>query len=203
MSDNSNIASTDSEELDLLARIADEDTHALAQLYERYRNKLGAFLRSKLFEEKLADEVYNDVMFIVWNKASEFKGGSRVSTWIFGIAYRTCMAHGRKEQKHNKNVSQVDLDALAQPIQSKEIDQAQSVRDALVELSPDHREAIVLAYFLGHSIDEIAHITDTPSNTVKTRLFHARQNLKKVLTVELDDTPLTTSGANDKKIRVH
>lgn len=189
MADNRTQDQAESEELQLLTRIADGDAQALAELYERYRGKLGSFLRNKLFEEKLADEVYNDVMYVVWEKAGEFRGASRVSTWIFGIAFRTCLAHGRKEQKHSKDYSDTDLDSLSQP---QEIDQARSVRDALNELSQDHRDAIELAYFVGHSIDEIAIITNTPRNTVKTRLFHARLNLKKVLEREFDGAPLSS-----------
>ena len=105
MADNRTQDQAESEELQLLTRIADGDAQALAELYERYRGKLGSFLRNKLFEEKLADEVYNDVMYVVWEKAGEFRGASRVSTWIFGIAFRTCLAHGRKEQKHSKDYS--------------------------------------------------------------------------------------------------
>lgn len=170
-------------ELELLHRVANKDRAALEQLYLAYIPKLSGFLRNHLFEDRLIEEVYNDVMLVVWDKAAEFREASKVSTWIFAIAYRTCMAHARKELKHVRNTTDCEFDSLVEPVED---DSARSVRDALDALSPDHRTAVELAYFVGCSIDEIAYITDTPSNTVKTRLFHARLNLKKALEIEFE-----------------
>jgi len=49
---------------------------------------------------------------------------------------------------------------------------------ALESLSPDHRAVLELTYYLGHSCSEIAAIMDCPVNTVKTRMFHARNKLR-------------------------
>jgi len=162
--------------LDLIA--TKQDKVALSELYERYRHSLGGFLRRKLFEDKLVDEVYNDVMMTVWQKASGFRGDSKVSTWIFGIAYRICMSHSRKEQKHTANMSEYDLEAI---VETSESDLVEQLRAAMTDLSDDHRTVVEMAYFYGHSMAEIAEIVDCPLNTVKTRLFHARQNLKNII----------------------
>ena len=167
----------------LVADIGSGDKDALRTLYQRYDSKLGSFLRQRLFSETLADEAYNDVMYVVWNKAAEFKQRSKVSTWIFGIAYRVSLANSRKELKHVSQQSDTDYASVAE---LQESDASQALRGVLHELSTDHRATIELAYYYGFSMDEIAQITETPSNTVKTRLFHARKHLKKAMERELD-----------------
>jgi len=163
----------------LLTLIADErDKKALAELYDRYRHSLGGFLRRKLYQEKLVDEVYNDVMMTVWQKAEVFRADSKVSTWIFGIAYRMCLSHSRKETKHTSKTVDYELDEVAENVES---DLVEHLRAAIIELSEDHKTVIEMAYYYGHSIIEISEMVDCPVNTVKTRLFHARQKLKNIV----------------------
>jgi len=165
---------------ELLRLISDEsDKNALAELYNRYRQSLGGFLRGKLYQDKLVDEVYNDVMLTVWQKAQTFRGESKVSTWIYGIAYRICLSHVRKELKHTeKKAEAFEFDAIAQEEESELVEQ---LRVAVTELSEDHRSVVELAYFHGHSLAEIADVVQCPENTVKTRLYHARQKLKAII----------------------
>lgn len=168
----------------LFERIANErDKKALAELYDRYRHSLGGFIRRKVYQDKLVDEIYNDVMLTVWQKAGDFRGESKASTWIFGIAYRISMTHVRKEMKHTQNMVNVEFDEMkAKPDpSSSENDLVDQLRIATANLKENHREVIELSYFHGHSLREISEIVGCPENTVKTRLFHARQNLKIVL----------------------
>ena len=170
------------EDSQLLALIAEKrDKQALAELYDRYRHTLGGFLRRKLYQDKLVDEVYNDVMMTLWQKADTFRGDSKVSTWIFGIAYRTCLSHARKETKHTSNSADYELEEMAEDGESGLVE---SLRAAMTELSDDHRVVVEMAYFYGHSLTEISSMIDCPVNTVKTRLFHARKKLKTIIQIE-------------------
>ena len=170
----------------LLERIAvHKDKLALRELYDRYRHSLGSFLRRKVYQDKLVDEIYNDVMMTVWQKAGSFRGESKVSTWIFGVAYRTCASHSRKEMKHLNNRTEVEFDTLESQNDkgqdSVTSHMADQLRLATEKLSDNHREVIELSYFYEHSMAEIAEIVGCPINTVKTRLFHAREKLKRSL----------------------
>lgn len=167
------------EDIELLKLIGDlKDTAALEQLYSRYRATLGSFLHRKLYQDKLVDEVYNDVMLTVWKKAADFRGDSKVSTWLFGIAYRMCLSYSRKELKHTSDRDVIEFDDIAV---EQEQDLSLQLHTAITKLSDDHRSVIELAYFYGHSIAEISDVIQCPVNTVKTRLFHARQNLKNII----------------------
>ncbi|MEM7360419.1 MAG: sigma-70 family RNA polymerase sigma factor [Pseudomonadota bacterium] len=167
----------------LLEKIAKQQSRdALAVLYERYRLSVSSFLRRKLIAEKLVEEIYNDVMYTVWSRASEFRHDSKVSTWIYGIAYRHCMAQSRKETRHSRQRATLDFDQEIDPATSSaKFELQQLLQKAIAGLSEEHRTVIELAYFYGHNIEDISKIVDCPTNTVKTRLYHARQKLKTLI----------------------
>lgn len=124
-------------------------------------------------------------MLTVWRKASSFKGKSKVSTWIFGIAYHTSLSLGRKESKHTDKTQEHVIEDIAQ---SEESDASEHVRAAITSLSENHRTVIELAYYYGHSVAEISDIIDCPASTVKTRLFYARQHLKTSIEKQLNQS---------------
>lgn len=162
------------------------DDIALAELYERYRQSLSRFLQRGVYQSKLVDEIYNDVMLTVWRKASNFRGESKVSTWIFAIAYRARINHTRKEHRQTKIIS----DELGNDIvEATSLALNETLTSAISNLSDAHKTVIELAYFHGYSTQEIATITNCPQNTVKTRLYHARKNLKAILETHLDLQP--------------
>ena len=83
----------------LLDRIGRKDAGALDDLYRRYYRRLADFL-ARIVPLELVDEVVNDTLYVVWTKANDFQGKSKVSTWIFGIAYRKALKQRQREQRH-------------------------------------------------------------------------------------------------------
>jgi len=166
------------EERELIDAVARRDRRAFAELYRQYRPRLHAYLRRILGNAAIAEEVFDDVMFVVWKDARKFRGDSAVSSWIFGIAYRKAMSAARKEHRHAAAVDPaVDVDTL--PRQGE--GDANLIAAALRALSADHRQVVELTYLCGFSYQEIAQIADCPVNTVKTRMFHARRRLRYLL----------------------
>jgi DNA-directed RNA polymerase specialized sigma24 family protein len=111
---------------------------------------------------QLIEEIVNDTMLVVWQKAHRFDGTSKVSTWIFAIAYRkACKA----------------IKGLDEP-----------VGVALDDLPAAQRTVIQLTYHHDMGYADIAEIMDCPVNTVKTRMFHARRRLRLVLAGHLEET---------------
>lgn len=162
----------------LLNAVGRRDRGAFAELYRLYHARLHGYLRRFLANPALAEEVYDDVMFVVWEDARKFRGDAAVSTWIFGIAYRRAMSMIRKESRHESAVDRgtdTDLLPASQPGDSD------LIRAALAELSADHRQVVELTYFCGFSYQEIAEIAGCPVNTVKTRMYHARRRMRYLL----------------------
>jgi len=75
----------------LLDRVVAGDRDAFRDLYIAYHRRLARFLTRLTRRYELAEEIINDTMWVVWRRAGKFRGDSRVSTWIIGIAYRRAL----------------------------------------------------------------------------------------------------------------
>ncbi len=176
-----NIASKqkqDGEELVLLVNIRLGDRKAFADLYRIYHGRLYEFIRRFLKDSTIVEEVLDDVMLVVWKDCRKFRGDSRLSTWIFGIAYRKALKAMRAEQRYHAPLIR-SVDPAVVP--AHEATHDNWISTAIQRLSVDHRQVIVLTYYNGFSYKEIAKIANCPVNTVKTRMFHARRHLKSLL----------------------
>lgn len=172
--------STDERERALLARIAARDGAAMKELYLLYHRRLARFLMRLTSRYDLAEEIINDTFWVVWTHAGDFRGASRVSTWILGIAYR----RGLKTLRYagpSPVACEVEAEAATdEPTQREELTEWLDL--ALRRLPLEQRMVIELAYHVGHSCEEIASIMQCPTNTVKTRMYHARRKLRTLLT---------------------
>ena len=174
-------ASGSAHETALIARIAEGDRKAFEELYYLYHRRLARFLTRLTRRYDIAEEVVNDTFWVVWRKAKSFRGDSQPSTWILGIAYRKA----RNAFRSSARLAEKNLQAEFLPPTDEEPSGTEELRDwltrALAELPVEQRLAVELCYELGHSCQEIATIMDCPVNTVKTRLFHARAKLQRLL----------------------
>lgn len=175
-----NSASDDQQEQELLRRVAAQDREAFQQLYHLYYRRLIRFLMRLTRRREVAEEIINDTLWVVWRKAGEFRGGSLVSTWILGIAYRRGLKTLRRERVAETappDAGETEIVDEAQPARER----ADLLEQALAQLAVEQRMALELAYYLGYSVEEIAQIMSCPANTVKTRMYYARQRMKALL----------------------
>jgi RNA polymerase sigma-70 factor, ECF subfamily len=184
------IARTSQQEEDrqLLRRVARKDRQAFETLYRRYYRRVFQFSLRLVRNEAAAEEVVGDVMFAVWQGAESFAGGSSVSTWILGIAFRQSMKTLDRNRKHarvdcNEELvdTTMDPDPSADPEWSAITDSDGALLQAGMMALAEHHRVVVELTALGHSYGEIAQIIDCCENTVKTRMFHARQQLKRFI----------------------
>lgn len=171
----------ESQESQLLQRIAARDRQALEQLYHAYHRRLSRFLLRLAPRYDFAEEVINDTFWVIWRKAGEFRGASRVSTWIMGIAYRRALRALRTERHASAAGAKLRELAGDSPDDTDTLVLQDWLARALRELPEEQRLAVELAYFMGHSCEEIATITSCPVGTVKARMFHAREKLRRAL----------------------
>ena len=168
-------------EVELVARIGEGDRKAFEELYTLYHRRLARFLTRLTRRYDLAEEVINDTFWVVWRKARDFRGDSQPSTWILGIAHRKA----RNAFRASARLEERNLPEEILPLTSEEPCGAEELRDwlgrALAQLPVEQRLAVELCYELGYSCEEIAAVMGCPVNTVKTRLFHARAKLQKLL----------------------
>lgn len=165
----------------LLERMSRGDRAALGALYHGYHGRLCRFLSRLTRRVDVIEEVTNDTFWIVWQKAGEFRGESRVSTWILGIAYR-CGLKALRQRGAEAVAASSDTD---EGTPASHPDEDRELRDwlskGLDRLSADQRVVVELVYGIGHSLEAVAVIMQCPLGTVKARLFHARVKLRNVL----------------------
>jgi RNA polymerase sigma-70 factor (ECF subfamily) len=172
----------DATDRQLLRRVAARDHQAFRELYIAYHRRLARFLMRLTREFGLVEEVINDTMWVVWNKAGEFRGESRISTWIMAIAYRRALKSLRSSFATPRAHDSLDELQLVAPDELEASELSEWILESLQQLPADQRLVVEFAYGHGHSCEEIAIIMDCPVNTVKTRLFHARKKLRGIMT---------------------
>lgn len=173
----------------LMERIRAKDVDAFEELYRSYRDRLARFLLKRIHRPHLVEEVLNDTLMVVWDQANAFKGDSKLSTWIFAIAYRKSMKALRNHQDPIEDKAadeRASLDPSPEDGFRRERTRALLLQ-AMAELSPEHRSVLELTYFHEIGYQEIAEIMSCPVGTVKTRMFHARRQLRRRLPGEFPD----------------
>lgn len=180
--------SPDDHDLELLSRVAARDRPAFEALYRRYhRRLLGYLLRLLGGRLEEAEEALDDTFYAAWQNAGSFRGGSRVSSWLFGIAYRKGLKTLERAGRRRWELSEGDADPIEptapesprRDLERREL--ARAVAVALGGLSPEQRRVVELTYYRGLSYPEISALLGVPVGTVKTRMFHARRRLRELL----------------------
>jgi RNA polymerase sigma-70 factor (ECF subfamily) len=177
----------------LLAAIAAGDRRALEELYLSYHRRLARFLSRFTPRYENIEEIINDTFMVVWQNAREFRGASQVSTWIIGIAYRTALKSFRRQKNHAAASLEDYPEQTVDPTFDAEVHDW--LKHGLSRLPIEQRLTLELAYHMGHSLEEIAAITECPVGTVKARMFHAREKLRQYL-------PTLSGGPSDLPARI-
>jgi RNA polymerase sigma factor, sigma-70 family len=179
----------ESDEVRLVGRIAAGDLRSFEALYRLYRPRLLRFLDRLIRRPGIVEEVLDDTMLVVWHRADSYNGNSKVSTWVFAIAYRKALkALQRFDEPMDDEAACAGIDGTLGPEQQAGLFELREVlARALDSLSAEHRAVIDLTYFRGLCYREIAQIVACPVDTVKTRVFHARRKLRTLLAAELKD----------------
>lgn len=159
---------TDDSDGSLVARHAGGDSEAFELLYRRHEMRTWRFLERNVGNRASADELLQEVWFDVSNDAARFEPKARFATWLFAIAYKRLV-----------DSTEMNSDPDAAPAAAP--DQVTALTRAIGQLPRDHREALLLQIEGELSVEEIASITNSSQETIKTRLRLARMKLRELL----------------------
>jgi len=168
----------------LLQQIAKGDRNAIRVLFTRHQVKIYRFLVRLVKNEAVAEELVNETFIEIWRCAAKFEGRSAPTTWIFSIArYKALnVLRKRSDEELDEGTSAKIEDYSDSPeVTAMKGNKAKILQQCLGKLSDEHREVIDLVYYHEKSINEISEIIGVPSGTVKTRVFHARKLLSKIM----------------------
>jgi RNA polymerase sigma-70 factor (ECF subfamily) len=168
----------------LLRAVSTGASGAIEELYARYGPAVYSFLMARLGDSALAEEVQQDVMLSAWRAAGQFRGESKVLTWLLSIARNKAINARRR-----RSLPQISLnDAYETPgtdtgpfervIRNNE---SQIVRATLDQLPAQQREVLVLVFYHQLTENEVADVLGIPVGTVKSRLHRGKEMLRRVL----------------------
>jgi RNA polymerase sigma-70 factor, ECF subfamily len=168
----------------LLESIAAGEKAAMHVLYARHNVRVYRFILRIVGDTSVAEDLVSQVFLDVWRTAGQFEGRSQVSTWMLAIARfkaLTALRNRRHEDIEQEEVLQI-ADTGDTPEAAMDRGQtASTLRLAIGQLSPAHREIIDLVYYHEKSVEEVGQIIGIPQATVKTRMFYARKHLAELL----------------------
>ena len=186
------IQNTDNAGLELLKRCVSQDPEAYDELFKRYNRKIFNTAYRILGEEASAEDALQETLLNIYRGMANFRGDSKVSTWISRITINVCLGMLRKGKKRKfvdiEDESARNLPAEMTPETDPHAYTAQKelqilVNEALKRMPKKQRQAVQMHDMEGNTIQEISGITRCPSGTVKSRLFYGRQEFKDIFNV--------------------
>lgn len=155
---------------------------AFGTLVERYDRAVYHLAYRTLRDPEEARDVTQEAFFKAYRSLRTFKPGAKFSTWIFAIAYHACCDRLARRKRYSNEELPERADSAAGPeLQAIASDEARRLRAAIEALPEKYRTVITLYHLQGRQYDEIAEVLGIPMGTVKTHLFRAKEQLRRIL----------------------
>jgi RNA polymerase sigma-70 factor (ECF subfamily) len=173
----------------LVARVRDGDIEALGQLYERYKTKVYRTATAITHDERMAEDILQEVFLRVNRYADSFDQRQPFEPWIYRITVNLSYSWTNKAKRW-VNFFQNTVERLKAPSKrdpervTESREQRELLRRAIDGLPDSHRVVIILYYLEGLSVNEVAYALGVPGGTVKSRLYYAREKLKQAIAEE-------------------
>lgn len=176
-------------------RAADGDSSAFEILVRKYEKLVSTCVYSIVSNPDDTLDVSQDVFLKVYKAIGTFKGDSEFSTWLYRIAKNTALDFVRKRKQSTVSIDSSgeegegfdlpDEHTSSNPEKSAlQNEKIEKLRKAILLLSDEHREIIILRDLNDYSYEEIASKLEIEQGTVKSRLYRAREALRKILLKE-------------------
>ncbi len=172
--------------------IIEGNSNAFSVLVDRYKDLVFSLALKMVKNREEAEEVAQDTFIKVFKSLSKFKGDSKFSTWIYKVAYNTCLDRLKKNKREQQVVSIDEFNSN----QIKSLDNAldlmedeernQTIQHCINLLPSDDAFLLTLFYFEEQSLEEIAKVIGLTANNVKVKLFRSRKKLATILKERLE-----------------
>jgi len=180
-----------SEEAALVRRVQARDEMAFREIVERYQSKVFSIIYGILRNRNDAEDIAQQVFAKVYFSLKNFDFRSSLLTWIYKITVNECYDYLRKKRVrklvYESDFSEEDAQRMQNtdsaiqqgPAVDTQLAQRDLVLKLLAKLSQDDRMLLLMKEVEGHSVEELSRMTGTNENTIKVKLFRARQKLLK------------------------
>lgn len=160
---------------------------AWRELVDRYTPRLRFYLKRLVNDADHVESLLQEVWLATLNGLARLRERGRLSPWLYGIAHRAAMTRLRRQYRQDSvpipdGVNAVDPHSELAQLRQERIE---LVHYGLSKLDLEEREVLTLFFLEELSVREVADIVNVPEGTVKSRLFKARADLRRLLAGEL------------------
>ena len=187
MSNKSNIDNPIDPDSELMIQFAAGDRNAFDKLVQKHRKRV-INIAHRFFSSHIddAEDVAQDVFIKVYNSANKYKSTALFSTWLHRITVNTCLNELRKRKVRklfqiNKKLENDDGAIVHPPGHDDSLEMAKKVKEAISQLPPKQKMAIILRRYEELSHDEIGKAISLSVPAVKSLIFRGMDNLRKKL----------------------
>lgn len=160
------------------------DGRAFERLVEIYYNRLRFYIKRLLGDLDRADDVAQQVWLAAYDGLGKLRSTKAFHVWLYQIATNLARREQRKMARERKMAYPLDAlpeECAAVPQPDLSALDVEELHFALGQLSPPHREVLLLRFMEDLSYDEIAQVTSLSPGTVRSRLYYAKQALSVLL----------------------
>ncbi|HEY8078502.1 MAG TPA: RNA polymerase sigma factor [Labilithrix sp.] len=174
----------------LVRRAGAGDAEAFRQLFIKHRSDVSRLVYRMLNAPADLEDVVQEVFVQVFRSLKDFRGQSKLSTWMHRVTVNVVLMHRRSARSRPVLTEEVPNDIVAdegQTLPDEDAERRERMRAfqrILGKLADKKRVVFVLHELEGMSPAEIAEVVDAPVLTVRTRLFYARRELEEMLAEE-------------------
>jgi RNA polymerase sigma-70 factor (ECF subfamily) len=168
--------------LELVERARDGDRDAFEDLVRAAANRLYAVAYRILRDADLADDALQEALVRIWDDLPALRDPARFDAWATRILCRRCYRLAKHERRAMTGIEAPEPTEL--PRFETEVADSDEMERGFRRLSPEHRAVLVLHYYLGLTLSEVAETLDIPPGTVGSRLHYAMRNLRAALESE-------------------
>lgn len=168
------------EDLEIIKRVLSGEKESFSEIFLKHYDFIFKSVMKYISIEDKAKDITQDVFIKAYEKLETFKNDSKLSSWLYSIAYNLSINYITREKDKFEELNDnyfFESNETQDDIYDKEM--IKELSDALEELPAHYRIIIKLYYFDEKSYEEISKILNIPINTVKTHLFRAKNKIKK------------------------
>lgn len=155
------------------------DDAEFQKIYEENRRIVYAAVRFFTTDPDTLEDLYQEIWLNVHRNLSTFRGGSKLSTWIYGIARNTALAW-RKKLRRFPLLEKEPVEPSVAGFEGQLINQV-TLQDAMLKLTADEQELLIYKYAHDCDYEELSARFNVPLSTIKSRLFEARKKMRMIL----------------------
>jgi len=182
MSDIAGLAALSDEDLAAQAAREGSDGAAFTALMERSRERVWRVCWRLMGTQHDAEDAAQEVFVRLFFDRAKFAGRSRYSTWLHGVALRTCLTLRRSRSRRRRReepgtAERIEAEATRQPEAAAAVDASHDVTKLLAGLDEDDRALVLMKFAEGHEYDELAEMFGSTPAALRMRVSRIRARL--------------------------